>query len=112
MGTHNHGTQITRGVFPTTELPGPPVGTGFVRRRLHRAGVTIALLAVAAVGSALDAGTAAAADNDNCIMCRKYTGLGRFAKNQEGRIEKRIYYVDECGRGAPRYLPWQGDPVR
>ncbi|MCF6353544.1 MAG: hypothetical protein L3J26_00325 [Candidatus Polarisedimenticolaceae bacterium] len=38
---------------------------------------------------------ALAVDDENCLMCHKYAGLGRYAKNEEQKAIKRIFYVNE-----------------
>ncbi len=36
-----------------------------------------------------------AADQDNCLMCHKYSGMGRYENGTDGRGRKRIFYVNE-----------------
>ena len=39
---------------------------------------------------------ALATDQENCLMCHKYPGLGRYDKDEEGqRAVKKIFYVNE-----------------
>ena len=36
-----------------------------------------------------------AADEENCLMCHKYPGMGRYEDGPDGRGRKRIFYVNE-----------------
>lgn len=35
------------------------------------------------------------AGQDGCLLCHKYPGLGRYAKDAQNRIVKRVFYVNE-----------------
>ena len=39
--------------------------------------------------------TISSADEENCLMCHKYPGLGRFEKGKDFKAKKRIFYVNE-----------------
>ncbi len=36
-----------------------------------------------------------ASDQENCLMCHKYAGLGRFEKSADFKPRKRIFYVND-----------------
>ena len=36
-----------------------------------------------------------ATDDENCLMCHKYAGLGRFGKDENQNAQKRVFYVNE-----------------
>ena len=40
-------------------------------------------------------GTVYATDDENCLMCHKYAGLGRFGKDENQNAKKRVFYVNE-----------------
>lgn len=36
-----------------------------------------------------------AEDTENCLMCHKYSGMGRYERAADGRVKKRIFYINE-----------------
>ncbi len=36
-----------------------------------------------------------AADEENCLMCHKYSGMGRFESGPDGKGKKRVFFVNE-----------------
>jgi hypothetical protein len=39
--------------------------------------------------------TVYATDDENCLMCHKYAGLGRYGKDENQNAKKRVFYVNE-----------------
>jgi len=57
--------------------------------------ITAALCLLIALVILFIPATTLAVDDENCLMCHKYAGLGRYAKSEEQKAVKRIFYVNE-----------------